>query len=782
MIELCKKLKSENGKLQNENSHLQSLVDNNNSKTIQRPKNDRRIKSKEITTELRKTIKEQAAKIEELQVIIGDQEAQLNMNSQNSSIPPSKVPIFLRFRRYGISDYDRQLTEAETAVAMSVIPADTDEEKDLDGNPLNDQKCEGSDESEDNQDSLDHTNTGSSKDSKTEGKSKRQAGKEGKASKKAKVNNEAQTQLSLSEQTSESDTQNGSSSEWITDPTASAFMLSAVSEKPTSETLDSKCANQPCIKSSFLKRYSPLHHGEEISQQESRKRGGTGAYLRFPETPNCTKHLKPKECEGCLYWDNCKNSVSPVKKTRIKDIEFKTVTEFYYADRIRCPIKENRVLEGEFPPYMVGTTQYGVHICAMVILIFCRGITSYNRASEIMQELYHITISGSTINGIIVRFSKLLQPFIKYIEDRIPECEVNHADETGVIYVPDEKGELKGDNKSKLGWLHCLANDFFTLIIFSKSRGSEGIEASGVFVRLRTKVIHDCWSPYFKYKNVTHGLCCAHLLRELMYFAAPNSKGNPPQIYACCLGVLFYIMNDEKHAIQRFYSLPAEQRKDANGRYKCIPGTVYTLPFTPDEEAELSKLDYKERAQLVKERLLKRQKARYEDPCADGSPHASDDSIFTMSSSFDKIIRKWLDANPTINRYDTQKGKKHKGRSVSTPNKSKYMDKMSALINRLIKCKEMYLYFFVDFTVPFSNNLAEICFRFTAIREAVSKVFRTESGTINCATCNSFLDTARKHGLNEYDSIKAVLLGSTPEDLFEGPEAKDHTVIFHKEH
>ncbi len=28
-------------------------------------------------------------------------------------------------------------------------------------------------------------------------------------------------------------------------------------------------------------------------------------------------------------------------------------------------------------------------------------------------------------------------------------------------------------------------------------------------------IVHDCWSPYWSFQNVLHGLCCAHLLREL---------------------------------------------------------------------------------------------------------------------------------------------------------------------------------------------------------------------------------------------------------------------------
>jgi transposase len=41
------------------------------------------------------------------------------------------------------------------------------------------------------------------------------------------------------------------------------------------------------------------------------------------------------------------------------------------------------------------------------------------------------------------------------------------------------------------------------------------MEEADVLPHARGIIIHDCWGSYWKYTDVIHGICCAHLLREL---------------------------------------------------------------------------------------------------------------------------------------------------------------------------------------------------------------------------------------------------------------------------
>ena len=39
----------------------------------------------------------------------------------------------------------------------------------------------------------------------------------------------------------------------------------------------------------------------------------------------------------------------------------------------------------------------------------------------------------------------------------------------------------------------------------------------GILEKYKGIIVHDCYAPYFTYKHLTHGLCMAHLLRELKF-------------------------------------------------------------------------------------------------------------------------------------------------------------------------------------------------------------------------------------------------------------------------
>ena len=77
-----------------------------------------------------------------------------------------------------------------------------------------------------------------------------------------------------------------------------------------------------------------------------------------------------------------------------------------------------------------------------------------------------------------------------------------HLDETG-CYV-----------NGKRHWLHVTSNQKFTHYFVHEKRGSQAIEANGILPSFKRTVIHDHWTPYFKYDDCTHALCNVHHLRE----------------------------------------------------------------------------------------------------------------------------------------------------------------------------------------------------------------------------------------------------------------------------
>lgn len=80
-----------------------------------------------------------------------------------------------------------------------------------------------------------------------------------------------------------------------------------------------------------------------------------------------------------------------------------------------------------------------------------------------------------------------------------------HADETGCT--------LQG----KRYWLHVLSTDQLTCYHLDAKHGREAMDRMGLHPRFKNLLIHDCLGAYFTFKDCLHGLCNAHLQRELTY-------------------------------------------------------------------------------------------------------------------------------------------------------------------------------------------------------------------------------------------------------------------------
>ena len=83
------------------------------------------------------------------------------------------------------------------------------------------------------------------------------------------------------------------------------------------------------------------------------------------------------------------------------------------------------------------------------------------------------------------------------------------------------------------------------------------------------------------------------------------------------------------------------------------------------------------------------------------------------------------------------------------------------LLERLKRYKNDVLRFLYDFTVPFTNNLAEQALRMMKVKMKISGAFRTFKGATDFAALRSVVATARKHGLNILQALTAQ-----PRDLF----------------
>lgn len=117
-------------------------------------------------------------------------------------------------------------------------------------------------------------------------------------------------------------------------------------------------------------------------------------------------------------------------------------------------------------------------------------------------------------------------------------------------------------------------------------------------------------------------------------------------------------------------------------------------------------------------------------------------------STYDKICKSALVYYPPPD----LKAKKSKGRKRQSKGKN--------LLDRLVKYKNETLRFLTDFTVPFTNNLAERDLRMIKVKQKISGTFASFRGGEIFNRIRGFISTVKKNGRHILEELKNVLRGN----------------------
>jgi len=170
---------------------------------------------------------------------------------------------------------------------------------------------------------------------------------------------------------------------------------------------------------------------------------------------------------------------------------------------VNCPL-HGGVHEGVFPDSVKAPVQYGVNLQALAVALNTIGAVSVNRTHEILSKVFNIPLSTGAISAMVGRCAAGLEDTVALIRGRVAASAIAHYDETGT----------RVDGKTM--WVHSASNAEYTHLSIHEKRGTEGMDAGGILPKFSGIAVHDCWVPYWKYDDIEHAVCCAHLLRELV--------------------------------------------------------------------------------------------------------------------------------------------------------------------------------------------------------------------------------------------------------------------------
>jgi len=245
---------------------------------------------------------------------------------------------------------------------------------------------------------------------------------------------------------------------------------------------------------------------KSLRKPSGKKAGGQSGHegkgLKLMAEPDKYVSYEPQECTNCPKAAECQADKT-VCETRYEiDIEVRTITTAHQITRVTCP-QSAKMLAGEFPDYINSSMQYGVNLKALAVSLNTVGMVSINRTHEILSGVFDVPISTGTISAMVSDCAQTVKSTVDEIKEAVKNEPLVHEDETGT----------RVDKRN--AWAHVSSTESLTYIEMNESRGKKGMDAIGILTVFLGTLIHDCWASYFLYTNIRHGLCNAHLLREL---------------------------------------------------------------------------------------------------------------------------------------------------------------------------------------------------------------------------------------------------------------------------
>ena len=242
---------------------------------------------------------------------------------------------------------------------------------------------------------------------------------------------------------------------------------------------------------------------ESSGKKQGAQEGHDGANLSVMSEPNHTKDHMHSDCTGCPHRAKCLDRAC-IKETRheINAVVTVDVTAHNLIEVHECPL-HGGVKTGSFPEDIKATVQYGKNLQAMVVAFNTIGAVSINRTHEILSSVFNSPLATGTIKNMVTRCAESLKDTYERIRLTMTALGLIHCDETG--------SRVDG----KTCWVHVASDQDYTYLTINQKRGQAGMDAADVLPHARGIIVHDCWGSYWKYQDVTHAICCAHLLREL---------------------------------------------------------------------------------------------------------------------------------------------------------------------------------------------------------------------------------------------------------------------------
>jgi transposase len=229
--------------------------------------------------------------------------------------------------------------------------------------------------------------------------------------------------------------------------------------------------------------------------------GAPGAHLAQVAEPDEVIWHVPGRCGGCGA-DLADAPVSGVEARQVFDLPpLRLGVAEHRAQRRRCAC--GTTTAAGFPDHARAAACYGPGVRALCCYLCVHQHLPVDRAAQLLSDVLGAPVATGTLAAVVAEGASALAGFVQVVAAQLAAAPVAHFDETGARVA------------GRLHWVHSASTASLSLFSVHAKRGKQAMDAAGVLPHFARVAVHDGWSPYWRYDQVTHALCGAHLLREL---------------------------------------------------------------------------------------------------------------------------------------------------------------------------------------------------------------------------------------------------------------------------
>lgn len=318
----------------------------------------------------------------------------------------------------------------------------------------------------------------------------------------------------------------------------------------------------------------PKSQREKTGKKPGAQPGHPGKGLKPIENPDKIVNHGADTCHECGF-NLTQEQGYCVEKRQVFDIPLLKVEvcEHQVLEK-KCP-DCGIVNRGSFPSTVSGFVQYGERVQALIAYLNNYHFIPIERVSQLCEDVFNLPISAGTCLMVEQKVFKQLSVFEQDVREYLLKQAVLHFDETGARC------------EKKLHWLHVASTIQATLYSLHAKRGHIGMDEMGILPNYKGIAIHDEWSSYFYYEQILHGLCNAHLLRELTFIEETEKEPWAKKMKGLLIKAKEAVSN-----YKQVGKLPDELRLDLESTYQQIiqEGLIYHASLPDLSKAKRGKI------------------------------------------------------------------------------------------------------------------------------------------------------------------------------------------------